>query len=224
MTIDSIFVPQGAEHQAVCRGLARSMAKPEVMAIPMGVKPVSRYLQQQNFQGKRVLLLGLGGSLSPQHQVGDVVVYESCLYIASNSPLVTKNCDPQLTHWLRQKLTAKMVKGLTSDRLIYSPREKRELGLRYDVTVVDMESYAILNHFAAAAIVRVISDNCHDHLPDLNWAITAEGKLDGMKMAIAFLGQPLAASKLIRGSLTGLKILEELTINLFSSKMIRNSK
>jgi hypothetical protein len=52
----------------------------------------------------------------------------------------------------------------------------------------------------------------------------AEGKLDGMKMAIAFLGQPLAASKLIRGSLTGLKILEELTINLFSSKMIRNSK
>jgi hypothetical protein len=52
----------------------------------------------------------------------------------------------------------------------------------------------------------------------------AEGKLDGMKMAIAFLGQPLAASRLIRGSLTGLKILEELTINLFSSKMIRNSK
>ena len=214
MSIDSIFVPQGAEYQAVCRGLARSMTKPEVNAIPIGVKPVSRYLQPLNSQGKRILLMGLGGSLSPQHQVGDVVVYESCLYITNNSQVVTKNCHPQLANFLQQKLTAKMVKGLTSDRLIYNATEKRELGRSYDVSVVDMEGYAILDRFTSAAIVRVISDNCHAHLPDLNWAINDQGKLEEVKMAIAFLRQPLAASRLIRSSLKGLKVLEEVAIKL----------
>ena len=221
MTIDLIFVPQGAEYKAVCRGLARSMTKPEVVVIPIGVEPVSRYLQGQNFTGKRGILMGLGGSLSPQHQVGDVVVYESCLYIANNSQIVTKNCDPQLTNFLQQKLAAKLVKGLTSDRLIYNATEKQALEQRYDVSVVDMEGYAILNRFASAAIVRVISDNCHDNLPDLNWAINDRGKLEEIKMAIAFLRQPLAASRLIRGSLKSLKVLEEVTMKLFSSKMIR---
>ncbi len=221
MSIDLIFVPQGAEYKAVCRGLAGSMTKPEVVAIPIGVKPVSRYLQGRKFPGKRVLLMGLGGSLSPQHQVGDVVVYESCLYIANNSQIVTKNCDLQLTNFLQQKLAAKLVKGLTSDRLIYNATEKRELEQRYEVSVVDMEGYAVLNRFASVAIVRVISDNCHDNLPDLNWAINDEGKLEEIKMAIAFLRQPLAASRLIRGSLKSLKVLEEVTMKLFSSKMIK---
>ena len=205
MTIDLIFVPQGAEYKAVCRGLARSMTKPEVIAIPMGVKPVSRYLQKLNSQGKRVLLMGLGGSLSPQHQVRDVVVYESCVYITHNLQVVTKNCHPQLTNFLQQKLTAQVVKGLTSDRLIYNATEKRELERRYDVSVVDMEGYAILDRFTSAAIVRVISDNCHDNLPDLNWAINDEGKLEEIKMAIAFLRQPLAASRLIRSSFKRVK-------------------
>jgi nucleoside phosphorylase len=207
--VDLILVPQGPEYNAVCRGLRSSASPPEVFAIPMGVKSVTNFLDHQQFSGKRVLGMGLAGSLSPQHQVGDVVIYHSCSYLPPQSPLVTKSCPPS-----NPQLTFKPVKALTSDRLIYSAREKQELGKRYDVTVVDMEGIAIVNHFDSAAIIRVISDDCHGNLPDLNSAINEGGKLESLKMAIAFLRQPLAAMRLITGSLQALKVLEKVTTQI----------
>jgi nucleoside phosphorylase len=214
LSIDVIFVPQGAEYQAVCKGLASRKSAPEVIAIPMGVNAVNNFLKKPDFAGKRVLLMGLAGSLSPQHQIGDVVIYQSCLYIANNSQLLTKNCDTELTQLLQQNLNAKLVKSLTSDRLIYDVKEKQKLAKIYDVNVVDMEGIAILNKFNSVAILRVISDNFNDNLPDLNLAINEEGKLDELKMAIAFLHQPISAIKLIKNSLKALKKLTKVTENL----------
>jgi nucleoside phosphorylase len=225
MNYDLIFVPQGPEYRAVSNGLARSI-NPKTVAViplPMGIKPVTAYLQNHKFTGKRVVLIGLGGSLSPQYQIGDVVIVESCIYLQQNSELITKYCDLELVNYLSQQLGAKKAQGLTSDRLIYSAQEKQQLGQKYDVSVVDMEGIAILNQFALVTIIRVISDDCYHDLPNLSHAIDREGKLDNLKMAIAFIRQPLAALRLIKGSLKALKILKKTAMNMAKIKSLYNA-
>lgn len=214
LPIDVIFVPQGAEYQTVCKGLAGCQNRPQVIAIPMGVKAVNEFFSKTNFTNKKVLLMGLAGSMSPSYQVGDVVIYQNCFYIANNLQLLSKNCDEELTKLLQQSFNAKLVKGFTSDRLIYSAQEKQKLAQFYDVNVVDMEGIAILNKFNSVAILRVISDNFNDDLPDLNEAINEQGKLENFKIAIAFLRQPLPAIKLIKSSLKALAKLKEIAKKL----------
>ena len=209
--VDLILVPTGPEYKAVCTGLRSSLSPPPVVAIPIGIKSVTNFLKQQQFLAQRVLVMGLAGSLSPQYGVGEVVIYQTCSYIDNQLQLITKNCDHQIINLGAEKLRIKPVKGLTSDKLVYSALEKQKLAQNYPVDVVDMEGIAIVNHFKSVAIIRVISDNHNHNLPDLNFAINAQGKLTAFKMALAFLRQPLAAMKLIKGSLTALKILEKVT-------------
>ena len=83
-----------------------------------------------------------------------------------------------------------------------------------------MEGFAALEVLKSAgvavAMVRVISDDCYHDLPDIEGAITSEGNIEPLPLAIAFLRQPLAAVRLIRGSLQALKILEQVTTELTS--------
>ena len=80
--IDVIIVPQGAESQAVKKGLKNlKIQAPLIIAIPMGVKQIEETLLKQKFwqaRPKNVLMMGLCGSLSPQHSVGDAVLYQDC--------------------------------------------------------------------------------------------------------------------------------------------------
>ncbi len=207
------FVPRGAEYEAVCRGFGKNINPLQVIPIPMGVKPVRNYLQNYDLTGKQVLLIGLGGSLATELNIGDVVIYQSCSYVDNNSQLITKQCDPNLVDFISQLLPkAKKVNGITCDNLIHLATEKQELGKKYDVKVVDMEGFAILELCQSAVIIRVISDDCHHNLPDLNCAINNQGNLDNFKMTMAFLRQPLTALRLIKGSLKALKILEKISL------------
>ena len=70
-----------------------------------------------------------------------------------------------------------------------------------------MESFAILSYFQSATVVRIISDNYDDNLPNLNFAITPDGKLNNRKVAIALLREPLKGIKLIKNALISLKKL-----------------
>ncbi len=227
MNIDAILVPQGAEYKSVCRGLSRvNGSKPPIFPIPVGVKPITKYLEEWqkagylfNHQQPRVLLMGLCGSLTSRYSVGDIVVYRSCVY-GSDEKLPEKMCDRAFTEQLYNKLkgNAFFVRGLTSDRLIYSASEKRHLGGIYDTEVVDMEGFAALNVLNqagfAVAMLRVISDDSQHDLPDINSAINADGSLQSLPLAIGMLRQPIAATRLIQGSLRGLKVLEKTTTNL----------
>lgn len=65
------------------------------------------------------------------------------------------------------------------------------------------------------AILRVISDDCHHELPDISAAIAADGSLRVATLMLSFLRRPLAALRLIRGSLRGLKALEQVVASLF---------
>ena len=225
--IDTILVPQGAEFQAVGRGLRGNPAPPRVLAVPMGCQPITTYLetwlQSQDFLNKPpagILLLGLAGSLSPQYRSGDITIYHACGDANGNQYLPSQ----PLTTILQDALAGKaaLVQGFTSDRLIISATNKANLAQQYQAAVVDMESTAALAILQRAgiplAIARTISDDYQQDLPDLTAAISDKGSLQPFPLAIAMLQRPVAAVQLIRGSLRGLKALTNLTSEIFYSK------
>ena len=225
LLVDTILVPQGAEYQAVCRGLRQINASslPNVLSIPIGVDALNNYLATSDWQPEsqaKILVMGLCGSLSLQYQVGDIVLYRDCLF-SSPSSLSNKCTDIQLTTSIATLLNKKIpiVTALTSDRLIWSAQEKLDLGRRYQASVVDMEGFALLNSLQSkksrVAILRVVSDNAEDDIPNLQQAIDSTGKLQTLPMAIAMLKQPLAATRLITSAPKGLKILQQITTDLF---------
>ena len=219
LSIDTILVPQGAEYQAVCRGVAQADIRAiKIVPIPIGVDHLDEYLRASFFwqhQPKRVLILGLCGSLSPKYSVGDAVLYRGC-YSLERDFLET---DTQLTDVLYRQLQRQvsLVTGLTSDRIICKAKEKFHLAQTYPTQVVDMEGYGYLqllqNRGVAVAILRVVSDDCVGDLPNLEGAIN-NGKLNSGQLAIAMLRQPLAAIRLITGSLTGLNHLSSIIKHL----------
>ena len=218
LPVDAILVPQGSEYRAVCRGLNRiNQVRPLVFPIPIGSQSLTRYLKQTKIDlPSRVLLIGLCGSLLPQWQPGNVVLYQSCVDAASKQ---RRHCNVRLTALLHNRLPkADRVTGLTSDRFIWSSAEKQDMGQRYQSDVVDMEGFAALYVLQAAgvevAMVRVVSDGCLHDLPDLNRAIDAHGSLRPLPLALGLLKQPIAAARLIRGSLTGLNRLQQVTAEL----------
>jgi hypothetical protein len=225
-----ILVPQGAEYKAVCRGLSGvKLPKPWVVPIPIGSKPVTHYLerwqQTEDFLTAKplsILVMGLCGSLSPQLAVGDIVFYYDCVYMSSNTTILLRSCDRELTTVLRHQLGEEVtwVRGLTSDRIIVSAEEKRHLGQLYNTQVVDMEGFAALEVLSGTEVpvgmVRVVSDDAHHNLPNLPSAISPEGSLQPLPLALGMMRQPIAASRLIRGAIHGLRVLQDVTTKLFS--------
>ncbi|MGK7888317.1 MAG: phosphorylase [Leptolyngbyaceae cyanobacterium] len=231
MAIDFILVPQGAEYQAIQRGLRGwTGPPPTVLALPIGPATVQQQLQFlvqagqiPDLTGQRVLLLGLGGSLSTTYQVGDVLVLERLV-----SGTQVYECDRPFSHTLYQHLHAAPVQsssfqigmenGVTSDRLLTTAQEKQQTGQAFQASCVEMEGASVLATLqpwgAKVAIIRVISDDCHTTIPDLTAAIAPTGKLQFGRMLWIFLRQPIAAINLIRGSLTGLRRLQQITQQL----------
>ena len=117
-----------------------------------------------------------------------------------------------------------LVTALTSDRLIWSAQEKQNLGKQYQASVVDMEGFALLDALQSqnvrVAMLRVVSDNARDNIPNLQNVIDSQGKLQTIPMAIVMVQQPLAATRLITGSLKGLKILQQITAELFRENRV----
>ncbi|MDY7016151.1 MAG: phosphorylase [Cyanobacteriota bacterium] len=218
---DAILVPRGAEYRAVRRGLKRLPPTPPIWAIPIGTRATQQYLQEAiaTMPVSRVLLVGLCGSLQSHQGVGDLVLYDTCLY-SDASGVRQLSCDPQLTAMLAERWgqQAARVRGLTRDSLVVSAAQKRQLGQVYGADVVDMEGFAVLESLnaigAAVAIVRVVSDDDRFDLPDLSAAIAVEGRLKPLPLTLKLLGQPRAAARLIRGSLKGLNVLQALGASL----------
>lgn len=225
LSIDTIVVPQGAEYQAVCRGLAKSgVDSIKVIAIPIGVKHTTQVLLNYSEQINRsanVLIMGLCGSLSNCHTVKDYVLVKSCQDINHN--LI--DLDVELATNIQRKLSESLkssidlVAALTSDRIINQATEKLILAQQYSATIVEMEGYSYVKKLQrqgiATAMIRVVSDDLRGDIPNLNQAIDSQGNLKSLPMAISLIKQPIAAIRLIRGSLTGLKVLETITAELF---------
>jgi nucleoside phosphorylase len=196
-----ILVPQGAEFKAVRSGLSPGHL---VRATPVGILPMTAFLQQ--FAGQafdRVFVMGLCGSLRSDLTVGTAVTYQSC---QDESGEVWR-CEVEAN-------IMQVVTGWTSDRVICSAVNKQALADRTNADVVDMEGTAICQFFAAQKIpvtmLRVVSDDVAGDIPDLRQAFDAQGNLRPWDLGWAFVRQPIAAARLIRGSLVGLKQLKYL--------------
>lgn len=206
-----LLVPQGAEYQAVRRGAAR-----EPVAIAMGRAAVEA-LDALAQSPSPVILLGLGGSLSPAHRPGDVVVCDRWRTMA------TEPLPCPMAAELRETLAAGGIEaaggtGLTSDRVICAAKEKRQLGQRYGASLVDMEGYWVLERLAAMSravvVVRVISDGAGGDIPDIAAAVGPDGTLRPLAIAGAMGRSPRSALRLIYGSLRGLAVLQRVAAQL----------
>ncbi|MEM8829603.1 MAG: phosphorylase [Cyanobacteria bacterium P01_G01_bin.19] len=219
MFIDTIVVPQGAEYQAVCRGLNRAGCNcMEVIAIPIGTRNIQQILSDRSSElsrAKNILILGLCGSLNPEYKVGDIVLYQNCWNLKHQSVSLNSKLNAEI----EQKISVSLVDGLTSDRLVCQAEEKLKLSQTYPGNVVDMEGYDYTKELQkrniSVAMLRVVSDDVTGNIPDLTKAVDPKGNLQPIPMAIAFLKQPVAAVRLIQGSLTGLNKLREITEKLF---------
>ena len=176
--IDTILVVQGAEYQAVKQGLkktktsAKSVNLPKIIPIPIGEKDAKKILENQQFlnesKPEKVLIMGLCGSLSPQHSVGDIVLYQAC--IKDNSTLTT---DEELIATLQTQLNPNipLVTALTSDRVIHSATDKQSLATTHPATVVDMEGFTYLQTLQSqgisVVILRIVSDDINHDLSNL---------------------------------------------------------
>jgi Phosphorylase superfamily len=205
----TILVPQGAEFQAVKRGIGKS---PSVVlrAIPVGIQPVTDWLRR--WQGTAefndearagLLIMGLCGSLTPDLGVGSAVLYESCTDL-DHIEL------PCAVHPRLVDLALPRVRGLSADRIISLASEKRQIA--NGAAVVDMEGIAVLRFCQPLGIpvtmLRVVSDGATKDLPKLPGAIDGAGNLQPLPLALGMLREPIAALRLIRGSLRGLQVLQ----------------
>jgi hypothetical protein len=225
-----ILVPQGAEYQAVLEAIRNIAHYPVILPIPVGKLAVTNYLhkwRQNNpdFSPTGVILMGLGGSLSAEFGVGQAVLLEFCLNYQNNQEDQEKQSDRALTDWVQQKLGSNIrrVQGLTSDRVITDATEKQELGKRLNRQVVEMEGWAVLDFFSElgipATIIRVISDEVSQSLPNLSKIYDTQGQLNAIALSLALGKKPIAGYRLILASLKSLKILNQITRKLFSSSI-----
>jgi hypothetical protein len=230
LPFDAILVPQGQEYKAVCRGLkAIHNNKPRVIAIPLGMKAVREFFQTRSIvdlgqkEQPKLLLMGLAGGLSSQHRVGDIVIYQNCIHPLSRSDYQSQQCDRNLTDLLQQNLdnNVKLVTGLTSSYLVHTAKAKQELDCLYPASVVDMEGFSLLSILeftsSSVAIVRVISDDFSQNMPNFTISFTENGSINPLLLAIALIKQPFAAQRSIVNSLQALSILEQTTARIFSN-------
>lgn len=212
LPLDTIFVPQGAEYQAV----RSAGGKVPVVAIPVGVEAVGEFLRdwRSPVPLSRVLVMGLAGSLSPHLKPGDGAICEAVVTLAGER----YEASAGLLSALEKTLQLPRAVACTSDRLVTSPTDKARLHQQTGAHLVEMEAAAVWAAFPEVAMVRVVSDGCEDELPDMSAAINPKGKIEALPVLKAFLGQPRAAGRLISGSLQGLKILRDLARQLASAR------
>ena len=220
-SFDTVLVPQGMEYKAVVSEIAKNQSKIKTIAIPAGIEPFKRFLEQwqqsTDFLNKLpqgLILMGLGGSLSPSYSVGDVILYRDCGLI-NNSQEEWRYCNQFLSKWVFEQLgnTKFWGRGITSDHIICSAKEKLLLGKKYQADVVDMEGMSLLNWSQQwdipVAMIRVISDSCQQDLPDLRDAFNTDGSLQPLILARQMLKNPSNSIHLIRSSLKSLRVLKE---------------
>lgn len=209
-----MLIPQGAEFQAVKRGLARRR-QVAVVPIPAGLLPVQNWLVKYRDDAvirsaDRVIVMGLCGGLHPDLAIGDAVIYASCQNFAQHfwKCETKRQCNTDIVS------NAKLVKAISSNKVVATVTEKKFIREKYGCDVVDMEGAAILAFFEPLAIpvmmLRVVSDDGAGDIPDLSAAIDQNGKLQGRQLAIGLIKEPRKGLRLVRGAIVGLRALAKL--------------
>jgi hypothetical protein len=203
----TILVPRGAEAMAVNR------ARPayRVVAIAPGQAGVDSL---PSFAlGEIVLVLGVCGALR-ERRAGDVVVYRKL--VGDDVPIPA--LDVVLTNALAAQLathsiTAFSAVASTTDHVITMRTERYIFSERWGADVVDMEAIhlarALTERGLRCAMVRVVSDDTRRDLPSLEAAIRPDGRVDGLRITLAFARAPITAVRFVCDVRTALSRLTE---------------
>ena len=180
----------------ITRSANITLLKTEIGAIGFSDK-FNHHLATNRYDA--VLIAGFGGALAPRCRRNETVVYEGCISALDGSSGV---CDRVLSDRISAVVDAYHVIGLTTGRVIVDASEKRELYEKFGAMVVDMESYEVLvvceRHKIPAAVLRVISDEAEEDLPDFNRVLQPDGKIDNKKIFGTLLGRPRASWRFVQ--------------------------
>lgn len=180
----TLLVPRGAEAAAVRR------AQPDAAVVEFAPGARSGELPPLPKDAYPVVL-GLCGALGAL-RVGDAVLYRSV-----RDESATFACDETLA----QTLHVPLVDACTTDHVVTTRRERTMLAERYRADVVDMEGTFIAATLAGrhlpCAMLRVVSDDPTRDLPALERTIV-DGRVDGLRIALAFIRAPGAAYAFVR--------------------------
>lgn len=179
--------------QVVCTGVgpanAARAAQRALTALPPGSRPL-------------VAVFGIGGALAPSLTVGDVVLG---VHTRSVDGSRLPGCPAMLARAADRLTAAGFVvhqgDHLTTPHVVCRAAEKRRLHAQTTALVVDMESHAIAQATQPYALplllLRVISDDAHRDLPNLNAGFDPQYALRPLGMAVALLSNPLAAARFL---------------------------
>ncbi|MEE8346403.1 MAG: hypothetical protein V3S20_03545 [Dehalococcoidia bacterium] len=172
-------------------------------------------------QPRMVLSVGVGGALSPELSVGDLVVCESVERASSGPEEAEPVCsDEELLRLAdagveRAGLKVRRGRSLTVDRVVGDPAEKDALRRSQGPDVVEMESYwvgrAALDKRLPFLAVRAISDGIGDPVPHIPGAFTPEGELQMHRVLAYVLRRPARIPLLLRLARGNLKAVANLT-------------
>lgn len=187
----------------------------ELFCTKMGPKNAAEKsrLALNRSKGELVLITGLAGALAPECKHGDIVIYNNCYSLeAPNnnsiqvSPLNKVECEQKLTTFLSHQLRSNNIDtlqgdGLTLSKVVCQAQEKLSLAKKYNALAVDMESYQILTAAKEkqlpSTVLRVISDDAQEDLPDLNAAMNKNGDVNNLKMVLQFAKHPILAARFL---------------------------
>jgi hypothetical protein len=222
MTAMMILVPRGAEARSVQQGLKSFPVNAiQILAIPAGgaVRDCLQHLDQDWSEIKQVMVMGLCGGLTDAVQVGQVGCYGSCqLSTWQTAPQPPILGEPELEEYFMSPQNWGLGgfiqwKAVTIDRVVTNETEKRSLYAETGCDVVDMESAWIVEFMQqrgiSVTVLRVVSDGVNGDLPDLSQAFDATGVLQPWALGRAFVRKPVAALRLIRGSIVALQKLKD---------------
>lgn len=170
------------------------------------------------------LVCGFAAGLSPAVQVGDVVLYDRCL--SAGEEAGECHVDPSWIRVIQRVLNRTGISlarctGLTIDRVLTTADEKIVLGRRFSAQAADMESYHILRGMqklaVPALVLRAISDDVTQTVPNLDLAIDEAGGLQISRLLRLFLRRPLPAARLARTSWRAADSLRRAVHSILSS-------
>ena len=130
----------------------------------------------QKFKPRLIICAGLGGALSPDLRVGDIVLGESVISFRKN--------ETKELYFDFSIPENEFKKGalLTESRFIHEPQEKKRLFDGSNALVVDMETWGVAEAARQSktpvASVRAVSDEAHERLPDMGAIYNSLGNLD----------------------------------------------
>ncbi|MEY2985162.1 MAG: hypothetical protein RLZZ568_1779, partial [Cyanobacteriota bacterium] len=206
-----ILAPQGPEYQAIAKGLRPAQQDPHsrfsLQAIPAGSPALVPFLDnlghtwQQGTKPEALLVMGVTGSLTPSHSIGQPVWVMECEPWPRKAGTGTFTGDANLSQAIAamlakdNNLNAPSVKGISVHQVICQASDKKALAQQSGADVVEMENVAILqfahNQQLPVAILRVVSDSVMHDLPDLNHIYDAQGRLKAWTLALRFLRHPV---------------------------------